>query len=87
MIWDKPITADGCTATPEQMQKAWDEWVFTGRRGKAALAYLLTKAGAVGTCKFWPTGRVADRMLQKARKAGAVRFVKGRWEIIPEPRP
>jgi hypothetical protein len=24
MTWDKPITADGATATPEQLQAAWE---------------------------------------------------------------
>ncbi len=87
MIWDKPITADGCTATPEQLTKAWERWVESrDLKTATSLAVALTRAGAVGTCKFWPTARVADRMLQKARKAGAIRFERGQWHIV-EPHP
>lgn len=82
MNWDKPISADGCTATPEQMTEAWKRWGDRGPRTAMYLAFALERAGAVGTNKFWPTGRVADRMLQKARKAGAIRFVKGTWVLV-----
>ncbi len=83
MIWDKPITADGCTATPEQMTEAWEQWgKGLGPRTALNLAGALRRAGAVGTNKYWPTARVADRMLQKARKAGVIRFEGGRWHLV-----
>ena len=80
MDWDKPITADGATATPEQLTEAWRRWLADPLRTATRLASVLTSVGVVGTRKYWPTARVADRMLQRAHKAGAIRFVKGRWE-------
>lgn len=80
MIWDKSITADGATATPEQLTDAWGRWLLDPLRTATRLADILTSVGVVGTAKYWPTAPVADRMLQRARKAGEIRFVKGRWE-------
>ena len=88
MIWDKTITADGATATPEQLTKAWTRWVADSavRKTKNDLAHYLTESGVIGTDKYWPTDRLADRMLQSARKAGEIRYVKGRWELMEAPK-
>lgn len=82
-LWTTPISANGCTATPEQMQKAWARWRLSGLKTATSLAADLERAGAAGTNAYWPTDRVADRMLQKARKAGVIRFSKGRW-VFPD---
>lgn len=86
MIWDKPITADGHTATPEQLQKAWARWVRNLPEDASLLTGILCSEGAGTNARPWRCSRIADRMLQKARKAGAIRYEKGQWRIM-EPRP
>ena len=81
-FWDKPITADGATASPEQQAEAWRLWLRRSEKSASGLAADLRTAGVVGTAQSWPTHRVADRMLQKARKGGAVCYVNGRWEML-----
>ena len=84
MIWDKPITADGHTATPEQMQAAWDGWVRNLPAGYHNLTGKLIRAGAgMGTSPY-RCARVTDRMLQKARKAGVIRYEGGRWHLVEQ---
>jgi hypothetical protein len=81
MIWDKPIMAGGATATPEQLSEAWSAWRSGTDRKAPGLTRALQSAGVHGTHRYHRTpDRVAGRMLQKARKAGAIRFVKGWWE-------
>ena len=90
MKWDKPISAGRADATPEQMQNAWRAWVSDHRiedRTARRLATLLCLVGAISAPSRWPCARVADRMIQKARKAGVIEFRKGRWHVIqPEDR-
>lgn len=81
-LFPKPITADGATATPEQMARAWSSWVAGSLMTATTLESALIRAGVVGTARYWPAARVADRMLQRARKAGVIHFVKGGWELV-----
>lgn len=82
-LWDKPITAGGSTATPEQLRAAWEGWTRATLKSATTLATHLSRVGVTGSAKFWPTAGVADRMLQRARRAGVIRYVNGRWEIVP----
>jgi len=79
---DKPITVDGCTATPRQQSIAWRYWFFMGGGDRELLASELAMAG-LDDPEF---GRVcitaASRMLQKARKAGEIRFNGRVWEPV-----
>lgn len=86
MIWDKPITADGCTATPEQQQAAWKSWIERGNGRTSDLAGFLVNAGAGNSAHRWRCSEVAHRMVQKARKAGVIRFNGRGWELV-ETRP
>jgi hypothetical protein len=85
MNWERPITADGATATPEQLRAAWQRWSLESRKSATTLAVILQQVGVEGTAKFWPTARVADRMLQAARKAGVIRYAKGQWHFGDAP--
>ena len=76
MKFTKPIMSYGYTATPEQLQAAWDEWRSCGtdRRNLAS--------GLEGIIwEFNPNGsmRMADRMIQMARKAGHIKYINGKW--------
>lgn len=87
MTWDKTITAGGHTATPAQLQKAWEGWVEQGGgRGHALTRWLEMRApdGAKALPRYH---RITDRMLQKARKAGAICFEKGVWRIVEKGEP
>lgn len=79
MIWDKTMTVEGATATPAQLTDAWGRWMLDPLKTAARLASILSSVGVDGPAKYWPTARLADRMLQRARKAGEIRFEKGRW--------
>ena len=68
-------------ATPEQLTKAWGRWIASPRPTASMLATCLVQVGVVGTSKYWPTARVADRMLQRARKAEAIRFERNHWIV------
>ena len=81
MIWDKPITADGHTATPEQLQAAWDRWIRNLPEDAALLTGILCREGAGTNARPWRCARVADRMLQKARRR---LFVAGIIGVVAE---
>lgn len=81
------MSADGAEATAEQLTAAWVRWCDGRLMTATALATTLLRVGVCGKNVCWPTARLADRMLQKARKAGAIRFEKGRWVMCAEPKP
>ena len=80
-LWSRGITADGATASPEQLRAAWEYWRLKELKTATTLENCLLRAG-VRNARCWPLARVADRMLQRARKAGAIKFVRGRWEFL-----
>lgn len=84
MIWDKPIVADCHLATPEQLQTAWDRWLRILPGDATSLAGILCREGAGTDARPWRCARVADRMLQKARKAGVIRYERGRWHLVEQ---
>lgn len=87
-LWARGITAEGGEATVDQMREAWRMWMKRGLKTQADLEGLLSGQGVPyfgrpathGRMQGRPAARIADRMLQRARKAGVIRFVKGRWE-------
>lgn len=82
-LWTKPITADGATATPEQMREAWAWWLRDGYGTMAGLSRSLAGAGVTGrSARHRGIDHLADRMLWHAKKAGVIRYVKGRWEVV-----
>ena len=85
-LWTKPITADGHDATVEQQKAAWVGWIGCGCRTSSTLAHWLIRSGAGNDVFSWRCDRVADKMLQRARKAGVIRFEKGRWQLVQPPR-
>lgn len=74
-FWPDKMTRSGETATRQQMEAAWGAW--SGGRGHD-LIKRLRHAGA-GDGRAWSCSRLADAMLQKARKAGLVKFECGKW--------
>lgn len=85
-LWTKPITAYTITVSPEQQAEAWMQ-VWGGRTGitAAGLSYQLVQVGVLR----WRKGDrvaagVAHRMLQHARKAGVIRYERGRWHLTAD---
>lgn len=88
MVWDRAMKVKDASATPEQLQAAWDKWCKDApqRRAYLHLSIYLRDAGATRLpCVSWPFTRLADRMLQKARKAGEIEYRCGRWHIVGRP--
>lgn len=68
----------GVTITPEQEAAAiarMREGPFVSRNIEGAL----TRAGVVDVDRFPVVMRTADKLLQRERKAGRIRFEAGRW--------
>lgn len=84
-VFTRPIVADGVRATPEQQARAFVRFArMSGQKRYSDLARFLVEEPleVVGrTDPHYPTHRLADRMLQKARKAGLARFNGKEWEI------
>lgn len=74
------MTADGYTLTPEQIAAA-DARIKSGRHFKAAsIVKVLEEAGVPATVEGgMPAMRAADRMIQAARKQGAIKRSGGFW--------
>ena len=93
-FWPATMTADGVQATAEQMALAMELFFRDGahRRGGRqhfGLTSLLNRKVAVKVVgdlnTDYPTHRLADRMLQYARRKGAIRFRRGpnpQWERV-----
>lgn len=84
-LFPKPITAEGATATPEQLREAWTLfWLCECQTAGDLTAILedqdVPDRGPKGY--HWPSYRIADRMLQRARKAGVIRYERGRWVLV-----
>ena len=75
-FWPESMTRAGETATRSQMQSAWAQW--EGGRG-VGLIKALQKAGAGEEMRVWSCSRLADAMLQRARKAGYVISESQKW--------
>lgn len=72
----------GHVFTKEAISWAWDQW--DASRGYQNLErHLVSQDGrTAASLDGRVTMRVADRMMQKARKAGLARFHDGKWEKI-----
>lgn len=80
MKFTKPITSCGYTATPEQLQAAWDEWrskVSFDMNGYASGLESIVWEFDKNNRNY--SMRMADRMIQMARKAGHIKYINGRW--------
>lgn len=80
-FWPETMTRNGETATREQMAAAWEKWDW---HSYSHLAAKLSNAGAGDPHKKWTCIRLADSMLQRARKAGHIRFEGGKWVEVAE---
>ena len=83
MVWSTPRTGGGATVSPEHQQAAWDGWRQQGYGRASALTRWLEFAVADerdASPNYYP---IADKMLQRARKAGAIRFNGRVWEPVP----
>jgi len=87
------ITAQGVLANPEILAEAFAKFFrpqpqkFGSRRASDLAGILKRMDVKVVDHKpyneYWPTNRLADRALQYAKRAGAVRYTNGpnpRWE-------
>ena len=74
-FWPARMTRDGCTATAEQMAEAWAAW---WPRLPEHRAYLVVDLPINRISQPW-AHRLADAMLQRARKAGIIEYRQGRW--------
>ena len=78
-LWYNGMTADGATATQEQLHQAWAAFEASLPAKARTLELALTDAGVTGTNQHYPTHRLADRMIQKARKAKLITYSGGVW--------
>lgn len=75
-----PTTSDGCFADTEMQIKGFISWLGGGLPGGySTLAAKLDAMKPVETT--WPYARVADRMVQKLRKAGVIEKDKRKWKL------
>ena len=82
-FWPPVMDRDRCIATADQMAAAWREW---DKRSSLSLAARIERAGAEAERDGpWLFHRLADGMLQRARRAGFIRYDGKRWhETRPE---
>lgn len=73
-FWPAYMLRDGCQATKDQMASAWKRWSGGNLRG---LMIALHKEGAWRQSKNETYDRLADGMLQYAKRKGAAVFDKG----------
>lgn len=81
-FWSSQMHRDGCTVTSYQMASAWRHW---GGGSYRALISAISREGPDYLGKYQGgVGRVADGMLQHAKKGGAVEFDKRlqSWVLI-----
>lgn len=75
----KPMRSGDVVVPPEVLPAAFLRW--DPARGYMRLAYLLEQEAAGCGVVNAEWDRIADRMIQKARKAGVIRLGAGRkWE-------
>lgn len=77
MLWEKPIEVGEYSSSPELMAKAWLDWMSRGKYTRDDLVSALSRAGEK---KFHWT--IASRMLQRAKRAGVIRFNGRVWEKV-----
>lgn len=76
-----PITANGCAADRRMLMDAFSAWIPVGTSaGYASLAAALNRISPM-THMSYPYNRVADRLVQKLRKADLIRRVGSKWEL------
>lgn len=77
MKW-REIKTGGLTFTPEQLAEAWEQWLRHPRRDLMALDFILRRVtGYEEGCN-----RTGDKMLQRARRAGVVRWNGKTWSVV-----
>jgi len=60
------------------LDKAWENAVTRG----LSYAVLTRELARLGYEPGYRTARAADRLLQKKRKAGVVKYEKGKWALL-----
>lgn len=80
MKWEKSMTAYGVTVDAADIQAAWDKWIKKPPRTAFGLEYAIEEQKRVVSMDPYAM-RIADRMLQKARKAGVIRYSSGAWYL------
>jgi len=91
MDWPASMTAYGVTVQRETLEEAWENW--WGPWTSSQRGWLLMKE--LREVALWVTyhpdarnvstgvwSRIADRMLQRARMAGVIRFNGKEWEKV-----
>jgi len=87
MDWPASMTAYGVTVQRETLEAAWENWWARGTRTRLILgdfifgvAWRVTREENACFISDRVAGKFADRMLQRARKAGVIRFDGKVWE-------
>lgn len=82
-FWPDVSERDGCTATAEVMAMAFRLWTQEPEMHYSTLTALLPRVGAKDHKGVkWPFARIADYMVQKARKAGIIKFDNKVWHVV-----
>ena len=88
--WPKSMTAYGVTMQRETLEAAWEAWLAMPAHIPRGALSLQTRLELQGAPEFSGSGwfdgpvaaRIADRMLQRARKAGVIRWNDKAWEKV-----